>query len=285
MEHLPLRRETVARYLSVMESAKILCKCRRFDMKSRHSLGSQEKYYLSDIGIYAARNTNNRINYGPALENVVYTYLRARNYQVNVGKIGKLEIDFITRKEGSYAYVQVAMTIADRRVEEREHRPFSYVRDGHPRFLMTIDPVLRRRDGVRHVNLMDFMELGIDLEGADTSGAMVTKAVNKEKTQTNTALAKQNEVIYETVTAVNETVTNDDDTVNLPRQSLRDEGELLALLVVEPNATYEALARRTGFSRAKVARLLHHIREQGIIVREESDKKGVWKVVQKGFDA
>ncbi|MBR5258922.1 MAG: ATP-binding protein [Eggerthellaceae bacterium] len=52
VERLPLRRETVARYLSIMESAKIICKCRRFDMKSRRSLGSQEKYYLSDIGIY-----------------------------------------------------------------------------------------------------------------------------------------------------------------------------------------------------------------------------------------
>ena len=92
VERVPVRRETIARYLGIMERAKLVCKCTRFDMKSRRSLGAQEKYYLADVGIYCARSTDNRLNYGPALENMLYTYLRARDYQVSVGKIGKLEI-------------------------------------------------------------------------------------------------------------------------------------------------------------------------------------------------
>jgi len=67
------------------------------------------------------------INYGPVLENIVYRYALAQGCKVSVGRIGKLECDFILRNpEIGYAYVQVAMTImADRATEEREYRPFT----------------------------------------------------------------------------------------------------------------------------------------------------------------
>ena len=55
------------------------------------------------------------------------------------------------------------MTIADRDVEEREYRPFGYIRDGYPRYLFTLDPLLQERDGVRHLNMMSFMKDGGDL--------------------------------------------------------------------------------------------------------------------------
>lgn len=55
------------------------------------------------------------------------------------------------------------MTIADRDVEEREYRPFRHIRDGYPRYLFTLDPLLQRREGVRHLNLIDFMKNDEDL--------------------------------------------------------------------------------------------------------------------------
>lgn len=163
VEHVPLKQETVKRYLGLLENAKVLEKCTRFDMKSRRSLGAQEKYYLSDLGIYFARNTDNRINYGPALENVLYIYLRSKGYSVSIGKIGNLECDFIARRQNSYAYIQVAMTIADRETEEREYRPFAAIHDGYPQYLFTLDTLLQERDGVRHCNLAQFMAEDSDL--------------------------------------------------------------------------------------------------------------------------
>ena len=91
------------------------------------------------------------------------TYLRSRGYKLSVGRIGKLECDFIARRRNAYAYIQVAMTIADRDVEEREYRPFGYIRDGYPRYLFTLDPLLQERDGVKHLNMASFMEDGGDL--------------------------------------------------------------------------------------------------------------------------
>ena len=163
IKKIPIKRETLNRYIQTLVDAKILYRCSRFDLKSRRSLMREEKYYLADPGFYFAMNTDARINYGPALENVLYLYLASRGYELSVGRIGKLECDFIARRRNAYAYIQVAMTIADRDVEEREYRPFGYIRDGYPRYLFTLDPLLQERDGVKHLNMASFMEEGGEL--------------------------------------------------------------------------------------------------------------------------
>lgn len=161
VEKIAVKRETLKRYLQILEDARILYRCPRFDMKSRKSLRGEGKYYLADLGIYFATNTDGRINYGPVLENIVYVYLKSRGYEVSVGRIGTLECDFIVRKAEDYFYVQVAMTIMnDKATEDREYRPFEYVKDNYPKYLLTLDALLQNRDGVHHLNLIDLISNG-----------------------------------------------------------------------------------------------------------------------------
>ena len=163
-EKLTVKRQTLRRYLKILEDAKILYACPRFDMKSRKSLRGEGKFYLADTGIYFMTNVDGRINYGPVLENVVYTYLKSRGYAVSVGRIGDLECDFIARQGDAYFYIQVAMTImADKATEDREYRPFSSVKDKYPCILFTLDSLLQHRDGVLHYNLADFIMSGSKL--------------------------------------------------------------------------------------------------------------------------
>ena len=157
-ENVTLKRETLATYIRLLKNAKILYKCPRFDLRSRKSLRGGEKYYLADPGIRFARNTDARISYGPSLENALYTHLKSKGYDVSVGTIGKLECDFIIRKRDQYAYIQVSMSIQDPTVEEREYRPFGKLADGYPKYLFTLDPLPLQRDGVRHLNLMEFLQ-------------------------------------------------------------------------------------------------------------------------------
>lgn len=163
-ESVGIKRETLATYVRVLENAKVLYKCPRFDLRTRKSLRGGEKYYLADFGIRFARSTDTRISYGPALENALYLYLRSLGYEVSVGIIGKLECDFIVKKANQYAYVQVSMSVQDPSVEEREFRPFLQIRDAYPRYLFSLDPLPVQRDGVRHLNLMEFLQSGSDLE-------------------------------------------------------------------------------------------------------------------------
>lgn len=161
-QDVKVKRETLARYLQILEDAKIVSRCARFDLKSRKSLRGEQKYYLADLGLYFALNTDNRINYGPVLENIVYRYARAQGCKVSVGRIGKLECDFILRNpEMGYAYVQVAMTImADRATEEREYRPFTQIKDNYPKYLLTRSDPIQQRDGIIHANIPEFMQEG-----------------------------------------------------------------------------------------------------------------------------
>ncbi|MDM8323583.1 ATP-binding protein [Bifidobacterium pullorum] len=155
-----IKRETLNRYLQILEDAKIISKCTRFDMKSRRSLQGEQKYYLADLSFYFALNTDNRINYGPVLENIVYNYARSLGYEVSVGRIGKLECDFVMRSpEMEYAYVQVAMTIMnDRSTEEREYRPLEQIRDNWPKFVITRNDPIQHRSGIVHENVTELIE-------------------------------------------------------------------------------------------------------------------------------
>lgn len=82
----------------------------------------------------------------------------SQDYAVNVGFIGRLEVDFIARRlnEG-YTYIQVSLSVADPDVVQREYRPFRQVRDNWPQYLLTLDPLPEGRDGVSHLNLMELM--------------------------------------------------------------------------------------------------------------------------------
>ena len=159
-----LKRETLNRYLQVLEDAKLISKCTRFDVKSRKSLAGEQKYYLADLSLYFALNTDNRINYGPVLENIVYRYARSLGYEVSVGRIGKLECDFIMRgRDMGYSYVQVAMTImASEKTENREYRPLEQIHDNYPKFVLTRADPIQRRGGIIHENVPELIASGLD---------------------------------------------------------------------------------------------------------------------------
>lgn len=157
---LNITRATVTKYITALVDAKILYDCNRFDMKSKKALAGEKKYYLADLSFYFAQNTDNRINFGPVLENIVYIYSRSLDYSVSVGRIGKLECDFILRNtENDYSYVQVAYTILQSEdTENREYKPLERINDNYAKYVATTDYTLQKRNGIKHVNLIEFMK-------------------------------------------------------------------------------------------------------------------------------
>ena len=159
---MDIKRETLNRYIQILIDAKILYECKRFDLKSKKSIRGEQKYYLADLGFYFATNTDNRINYGPALENVVYSYARSKGYEISIGRIGRLECDFIMRgKSMEYSYVQVSMTImASREAEDREYLPLETITDNYPKYVLTRNDIIQKRNGIIHKNIPEFMAKG-----------------------------------------------------------------------------------------------------------------------------
>lgn len=158
-ENIAVKEDTIYRYIEMLENAKIIYKCPRFDLKSKQSMKTEQKYYLADLSIYYSMNVDGRINYGPVLENILFCHLKSKGYKLSVGKIGNLECDFIVRQNtDDYFYIQVAMTIAEHSTEEREYRPFMQIRDNFPKYLFTTDTLLQKRDGILHLNMIDFIK-------------------------------------------------------------------------------------------------------------------------------
>ena len=85
---------------------------------------------------------------------------------MSVGRIGKLECDFILRDNNlNYAYVQVSYTInASKETEEREYKPLESINDNYPKYVITTDYLLQKRNGIKHVNLMDFISTKKDFK-------------------------------------------------------------------------------------------------------------------------
>ena len=156
---LPVTVSTVSKYIKALTDAKVLYECPRFDMKSKRSLRGEKKYYLADLSLFFSENTDNRINYGPVIENIIFVYAKTLDYSVSVGRIGKFECDFILRDpELNYSYVQAAYTIAgSKETEDREYRALESVKDNYKKYVVTTDYLLQNRSGISHVNLIDFM--------------------------------------------------------------------------------------------------------------------------------
>ncbi len=155
---IKVKRETISKYIEILVNAKIIYQCDRFDMKSKRSLKGEKKYYLADSSFYYSMNTDNRINYGPALENVIYTYARSKRYTVSVGRIGLLECDFILRDNYlNYSYLQVAYTILEsKKTEDREYIPLELIKDNYPKYVLTTDLLIQKRNGIIHANIAEF---------------------------------------------------------------------------------------------------------------------------------
>ena len=150
--------DTIDNYMKMLENAFIIYKANRYDLKGKMFLKTLEKYYIVDIGIrnklIGLRNTD----YGHVLENIVYLELLRRGYEVSIGKIGSLEVDFVASKPNEKIYYQVSATIMDEKTRERELRPLESISDNYPKYILTMDQtVFNDYSGIRVKNIIDFL--------------------------------------------------------------------------------------------------------------------------------
>ena len=150
--------DTIDNYLKMLENAFIIYKANRYDLKGKMFLKTLEKYYIVDIGIrnklIGLRNTD----YGHVLENIVYLELLRRGYEVSIGKIGSLEVDFVASKPNEKIYYQVSATIMDEKTRERELRPLESISDNYPKYILTMDQIVfNDYSGICVINIIDFL--------------------------------------------------------------------------------------------------------------------------------
>lgn len=150
---------TVENYITALLESFVIYKAERFDVKGKNLLARDYKYYVVDSGLRSyLLGKKADSDMGHILENIVYLELLRRGYKVYVGKVDDLEVDFVAENRDGLRYYQVALTVRDEKVLERELRSLQKTGDHYPKTLLTLDMDLETDyDGIRKVNVVDWL--------------------------------------------------------------------------------------------------------------------------------
>lgn len=149
---------TVYNYLNALESAFIIYRIPRYDVKGKEILKTHEKYFVGDQAFLHAVSGFRQRNISGILENIVMLELLRRGYKVFTGKSGDLEIDFIAEKNETKIYIQVAYLLTEQSTINREFNPLLEIKDHYPKFVLTTDRLLIDNiEGVRHLHIADWL--------------------------------------------------------------------------------------------------------------------------------
>ena len=150
--------ETIDNYLQMLEGAYILYRAGRYNLKGKQNLKTQGKYYMVDTGIRSELVGKRGQDYGFVLENVVYFELLRRGFDVKVGSLSGLEVDFVAMKADKTVYYQVTATMLAEETRERELRPLKAINDNYEKVVLSMDRTpMTDYDGIQNRNLLDFL--------------------------------------------------------------------------------------------------------------------------------
>lgn len=152
--------DTVGNYLEYLCESFLFYKVQRYDIRGRHYLKTQNKYYISDLGVRNAKLKFRQIEVTHSLENIIYLELIKQGFIVDIGKNDNREIDFVVRSlDGNQWYIQVAYTLQGEEKLQQETASLKNIKDGYRRIILTMDddPFENLEGGIKKINVFDFL--------------------------------------------------------------------------------------------------------------------------------
>ena len=156
-ENRKVATETILNYIKACEEAFLIYRVARNDLLGKKILNVNEKYYIADHGIREAIMENNQKNINQVLENIVYFEMLRRGYNVKIGKVDNLEVDFVCKKNDETIYIQVSYLLASEDTKEREFSVLENIKDNYPKYVLSMDEFDMSRNGIKHMNLIEFL--------------------------------------------------------------------------------------------------------------------------------
>lgn len=150
--------KTVEKYLNALMESYMLYQCKRYNIKGKQYLKTLDKYYAVDMGMRKVLLGSKAMDAGHILENVVYLELLRRGYDVYIGKVDDLEVDFVAMDDKGMTYYQVSATVRDEKTLKRELASLQRINDHYPKILLTLDddPEMEYA-GIRKINALDWL--------------------------------------------------------------------------------------------------------------------------------
>ncbi len=156
-EKINTTQATIYSYLDLMLNSRLISKCSRYDIRGKRKLKREEKYYVADLGLVNYSLHETKIDQGASIETIVYNQLRYLGYKVYIGKLKDLEVDFVADLNGIPNYLQVCLYLNSDKTIEREYRSLHAIKDNYPKYVISLDKGVCDREGIKHINLIDFL--------------------------------------------------------------------------------------------------------------------------------
>lgn len=151
-----ISKETLYNYISYAKEVLLIYSAKRYDLKGKKLLTTNEKYFVNDQGLRATKFDNIK-DIEKILENIVFFELIRRGYEVTVGNIGDKEIDFIATKNNDTEYYQVTYIMETSKTRDREFGSLNMINDQYPKYVLSLDSVDFSQYGIIHKNIIDFL--------------------------------------------------------------------------------------------------------------------------------
>jgi predicted AAA+ superfamily ATPase len=158
-ENRSIDNETVYNYLSKLQSAFILHRCSRYDLRGKEILKTQEKLYLADPALRYAVLGYSSDSIAAMLENIVFLELMRRGYEINIGLLKDgAEIDFVAQKQEKRLYIQITERIESPDTEKREYSRLLEIKDNYPKYVLRTDAFAGGNyAGIKTMHIADFL--------------------------------------------------------------------------------------------------------------------------------
>lgn len=155
--------KTVEKYMDALKESFIIYQAKRYNIRGKQYLKTLEKYYVVDIGLRYMLLGSRATDVGHILENVVYLELLRRGYDVYIGKIDDLEVDFVAMDNKRITYYQVAASVRDESTLKRELNSLQKINDHYQKVILTLDEDPEADyEGIRRINALEWLVGNVD---------------------------------------------------------------------------------------------------------------------------
>lgn len=149
---------TISNYVEALCESYLYYPVEVMDVSGKEVLKSNKKYYIVDPGIRNYILPKQFYDLGFTIENIVYLELLRRRYNVNIGRSGRTEVDFIAKRNDVYTYIQVTASLVDENTFNREIRPLKQIEDNYEKIILTLDRyTLGNYEGIKVINIVDWL--------------------------------------------------------------------------------------------------------------------------------
>lgn len=149
---------TVQAYVNALLESYIFYDIKRFDIKGKEFLRTLGKYYIVDIGLRNYLMGFRNRDTGHVLENIVFFELIRRGYDVAIGKVDNIEVDFIATNANEKIYIQVTESMISEDVRSRELTPLQKIKDNYEKIILSLNTGIDDSyEGIKSWNLIEWL--------------------------------------------------------------------------------------------------------------------------------